>query len=68
MTLACEQAVADVDGGKFVDNSLVQIWKLKFDHKTKLLYRQNFKVVHSSGEILKLKSVHYFAADVWLML
>ena len=42
MTLACEYAnsklvevatVADVDAEKRVDDSLVQIWKLKFGHK-----------------------------------
>ena len=44
MTLACEGAfsklvevvtVADVDDEKRVDNSLVQIWKVKFGHKVK---------------------------------
>ena len=42
MTLACGDAtftVADVDAEKRVDNSLVQIWKLKFGHKTKFLFR-----------------------------
>ena len=43
-TLACEDVnlrlyevvtVADVDAEKRVDDSLVQIWKLKFGHKTK---------------------------------
>ena len=42
VTLACEDAnsklvevapVDDVDAEKRVDNSLVQIWKLKFGHK-----------------------------------
>ena len=42
MTLACEDAnsmlvevvtFADVDAKKRGDNSLVQIWKLKFGHK-----------------------------------
>ena len=42
MTLACEDAnsklvkvvtVADVDAKKRADDSLVQIWKLKFGHK-----------------------------------
>ena len=31
--------VADVDAEKRVDNSLVQIWKLKFGHNTKFLFR-----------------------------
>ena len=44
MTLACEDAnskvvdvvtFADVDAEKCVDDSLVQIWKLKFGHKVK---------------------------------
>ena len=48
MTLACEDAnsklvevvtVDDVDAEKRVDNSLVQILKLKFGHKTKFLFR-----------------------------
>ena len=56
MTLACEDAnsilveVVTVDAEKRVDNSLVQIWKLKFGHKTKFLFThctrfgQNFEV------------------------
>ena len=48
MTLACEDAksklvdvvtVADVDDEDRVDNSLLQIWKLRFGHKVKLLFR-----------------------------
>ena len=48
MTLACEDAnsklvkvvtVADVDAKKRADDSLVQIWKLKFGHKVKCLLR-----------------------------
>ena len=48
MTLTCEDAksklvevvfVADVDAENRVDNSLVQIWKLKFGHKVKFLFR-----------------------------
>ena len=48
MTLACEDnysklidvvTVADVDDEDCVGNSLLQIWKLKFGHKTKLLSR-----------------------------
>ena len=46
VTLACEDAnsklvevvtVADVDAEKHVDDSFVQIWKLKFGHKVKFL-------------------------------
>ena len=48
MTLACEDTysklgevvtIADVDSVKCVDKGLVQIWKLKFDHKIKFLSR-----------------------------
>ena len=48
VTLACEGAnsklvdvvtVAEVDAEKRVDDSLVQIWKLRFGHKAKLLIR-----------------------------
>ena len=48
MTLACEDAnsklvevvtVADVDAYKYVDDSLVQIRKLKLGHKIKFLSR-----------------------------
>ena len=48
MTLVCEDAnselvkvvtVAHVDDEKRVDNSLVQIWKVKFSHKVKFLFR-----------------------------
>ena len=56
VTLACEVdnlklvevvTVAHVDDEKRVDNSLVQIWKVKFSHKVKFLFRlgaQGFKV------------------------
>ena len=48
MNLACEDGntklfevvtVVDVDDEKRVDNSLVQIWKVKFGHKVKFLFR-----------------------------
>ena len=46
MTLVCEDAnsklievVADVDDEDHVGNSLLQIWKLRFGHKVKLLFR-----------------------------
>ena len=56
MTLACEDGnsklvevvnVTHVDDEKHVDNSLVQIWKVKFGHKVKFLFRicgHGFKV------------------------
>ena len=64
------------DDEKRVDNSLVQIWKVKFGHKVKFLFRiwgQGFKVwlrfwSWPSGKILKLRVGHYFAADAWLWL
>ena len=48
VTLACEDAnsklievvtVVDVDDEKRINNSLVQIWKVKFGHKVKFLFR-----------------------------
>ena len=48
VTLECEDAysklvevvtVADVDDEDRVGNSLLQIWKLRFGHKAKLLFR-----------------------------
>ena len=48
MTLTCEDAnsklvevltVADVDDEDCVGGSLLQIWKLRFGHKAKLLFR-----------------------------
>ena len=48
MTLSCEDdnsklvedvTVAHIDDEKRVDNSLVQIWKVKFGHKVKFLFR-----------------------------
>ena len=48
VTLACEDAnsklvevvsFADVDDKNRVGNSLLQIWKLRFGHKAKLLFK-----------------------------
>ena len=48
MTLVCEVAnsklvevvtVADVDDEERIGNTLLQIWKLRFGHKAKLLFR-----------------------------
>ena len=48
VTLACEDAnsklvevvsVADVDDDNRVSNRLLQIWKLRFGHSAKLLFR-----------------------------
>ena len=71
MTLACEGAnsklvdvitVADVDTEKHVNKSLVQIWKLKFGHKVKFLFR-----IWAQGlvKILKLKFRRDFEAEIW---
>ena len=53
--------VADVDAYKYVDNSLVQIWKLKFGHKIKFLSR-----LWAQGlvKILKLKLRQDLEAEV----
>ena len=70
MTLACEDAnsklvkvvtVADVDAKKRADDSLVQIWKLKFGHKIKFLAR--FRP-QGLVKILKLKLRGDFEAKV----
>ena len=58
MTLACEDAypkllevvtVADVDYEKSFDDSFMQIWKLKFGHRSKFCFDLEHKV-WSSGE------------------
>ena len=76
MALACDVAksnlvevvtVADVDVGKRVDDSLVQIWKLKFGHITKILSSPRFDQDFEGG-ILNLKFGQYFTAYVWLRL
>ena len=85
VTLACEDdnsklvevvTVAHVDDEKRVDNSLVQIWKVKFGLEVKFLFRLWAQGVGvwsrfwswCSGNILKLKFVHCFATDAWLWL
>ena len=76
MTLACKDAnlklvevvtVADVDDEKCVDNSLVQIWKVKFGHIVKFLFTL---ITRFQGlvKILKLKFCHYYATEAWLWL
>ena len=71
MTLACKDAnlklvavvtVADVDDEIRVGNSLLQIWKLRFDHKAKLLFRFSAQGLVRS---LKLKFRRDFEAEVW---
>ena len=69
VTLACEVAystivevvtVADVDDENCVGNSLLQIWRLRFGHKAKLLFR-----LPAQGLSLKKKFRKDFEADVW---
>ena len=71
MTLAFEDAnsklvevdtVADVDDEDRIGNSLLQIWKLRFGYKVKLLFR-----LRAQGlvKILKLKLRKDFEAGVW---
>ena len=55
--------VADADDENRVGNSLLQIWKLRFGHKAKLLFRL---WAQDLAKILKLNFRQDFAADVWL--
>ena len=78
MTLVCEDAnsklieivaVADVDDEDRVGNSLLQIWKLRFGHKVKLLFRLSaqglIKILKLKfRQDFKLEFGQYFAADV----
>ena len=71
MTLACEDGnsklVEVVTVEKRVDNSLVQIWKVKFGHIVKFLFTL---ITRFQGlvKILKLKFCHYYATEAWLWL
>ena len=71
MTLACEDAnsklvevvtVAKIDDENHVGNSLLQIWKLRFGHKAKLLFRLPAQGLVRS---LKLKFRQDFEAEDW---
>ena len=71
MTLACEDiysklvevvTIAYVDDENRVGNSLLQIWKLRFGHKPKLLFRLSAQGLVTS---LKLKFRRDFEAIVW---
>ena len=71
MALACEDGnsnlvevvtVADVDDEDHVGNSLLQIWKLRFGHKAKILFRLSAQGLVRS---LKLKFRRDFEAEVW---
>ena len=59
-----QPSLADVDAEKCVDNSLVQIWKLKFGPK--IIF---FSRLWAQGlvKILKLKVRQDFEAGVWLV-
>ena len=72
MTLACDDAfsklvevVTDNSDEDRVGNSLLQIWKLIFGHKAKLLFRLSAQGLNRS---LKLKFRRDFDADVLLRL
>ena len=70
MTLACEDAnsrlvevvaVADVDDEYGVGNSWLQIWKLRFGHKAKLLFK-----LWAQG-LVKISKLKFSQdIDVWL--
>ena len=68
MTLACEDAnsklvdVVTVADDDRVGNNLLQILKLRFGQKTKLLFRLSAQGLASS---LKLKFRRDFEAEVW---
>ena len=71
MTLAFEDAnsklvevdtVVEVDDEDRIGNSLLQIWKLRFGHKAKLLLRLSARGLVRS---LKLKFRQDFEAEVW---
>ena len=77
MTLACEDAnsklkvvtVADIDAEDNVGNSLLQILKLTFGPKSKLLFRLFAQGLVKILKLkfrqdLKLQFVQHFAADV----
>ena len=76
MTLAFEDAnsklvevdtVADVDDDDRIGNSLLQIWKLNFGYKVKLLFRlgaQDLVKILKFRQNLRLEFGQYFAADV----
>ena len=58
------EVVTVVDVDDRVGNSLLQIWKLRFGHKAKLLLRLSTQGLVRS---LKLKFRRDFEAEVWLV-
>ena len=74
MSLACEDGnsklvevvnVAHVDDEKRVDNSLLQIWKLKFGHKAKVFVQTLSTRFQGLVKTLKLMFRQDFEAKVW---
>ena len=74
MNLACEDDnsklaevvyVPHVDDQKRVDNSLLQIWKLKFGHKAKVFVQTLSTRFQGLVKILKLMFRQGFEAKVW---
>ena len=70
MSLACEDdnsklvevvTVTDVDDENLVGNSFLQIWKVRFGHKAKLLFRLSAQGLNRS---LKLKFRRDFETEV----
>ena len=59
--------VTHVDDEKRADNSLVQIWKVKFGHIVKFLFTL-ITTFQGLVKILKLKFCHYYAIEAWLWL
>ena len=63
-------SVADVSDEDLVGNSLLQIWKLNFGHKAKLLFRPLaqglIKILKFKfRQDLKMEFGQYFESDVW---
>ena len=74
MNLACEDDnsklvevvnVPHVDDEKRVDNSLLQIWKLKFGHKAKVFVQTLSTRFQGLVKILKLMFRQDLEAKVW---
>ena len=74
VNLACEDDnsklvevvnVPHVDDEKRVDNSLLQIWKLKFGHKAKVFVQTLSTRFQGLVKILKLMFRQDFEAKVW---
>ena len=74
VTLACEVdnsklvevvTVAHGDDEKRVDNSLLQIWKLKFGHKAKVFVQTLSTRFQGLVKILRLMFRQDFEAKVW---